>query len=51
MTAYFAREQERFELMRILNDERVEYSKGKKLDLKLLFNPMDSIFKLDEARI
>jgi hypothetical protein len=31
----FARKQERFEMMRIMNDERVECSKGKKIDLEL----------------
>ena len=41
----FAKEQERFEMMRILNDERVEYSKGKVLDLELLLNRIGSVFK------
>ena len=45
----FARdsEQERFEMMRtrILNDERVGYSKGKNLDLEFLLNGICSIFK------
>ena len=31
--------------MRILNDERVEYSKGKKLDLESLLNRTGSVFK------
>jgi hypothetical protein len=43
--APFAKEQERFEMMRILNDERVEYSKGKVLDLELLLNRIGSVFK------
>jgi hypothetical protein len=38
----FARDQDRFEMMRILN---VEYSKGKTLDLELLLNRIGSIFK------
>jgi hypothetical protein len=41
----FAREQERFEMMRILNKEHVEYSKGKSLDLELLLDRIGSIFK------
>ena len=41
----FAREQERFEMMRILNGERVKYSKGKVLDLELLLNRIGSDFK------
>ncbi len=42
----FARDQDRFEMMRILNDEeRVEYSKGKWLDLEFLLNRIGSIFK------
>ena len=43
--APFAKEQERFEMMRILNDERVEDSKGKELDLELLLNRIGSVFK------
>ena len=43
--APFAKEQERFEMMRILNDERVEYSKGKVLELELLLNRIGSVFK------
>ena len=43
--ATFAKEQERFEMMRILNDERVEYSKGKVLELELLLNRIGSVFK------
>ena len=31
--------------MRILNDERVEYSKGKALELELLLNRIGSVFK------
>ena len=31
--------------MRILNEERVEYSKGKSLDLELLLNRIGNIFK------
>ena len=48
----FARERERFEMMKILNDERVEYSKGKKLDFELLLNRIGSVFKPieDESR-
>jgi hypothetical protein len=41
----FARDQDWFEMMRILNEERVEYSKGKTLDLELLLNRIGSIFK------
>ncbi len=45
----FAREQDRFEMMLLLNEERVEYSKGKLLDLELLLNTKScticSIFK------
>ena len=43
--APFAKEQERFETMRILNDERVEYSKGKVLELELLLNRIGIVFK------
>ena len=43
--ALFAKEQERFEMMLILNDERVEYSKGKALELELLLNRIGSVFK------
>ena len=32
-------------MMRILNDERVEYSKGKALKLELLLNRIGSVFK------
>ncbi len=35
--------QERFEMIRILNEKRVEYSKGKKLDLEWLLNRIGSI--------
>ena len=45
----FAREQDRFEMMRIMNEERVEYSKGKTLDLELILNRISSIFKPIEA--
>jgi hypothetical protein len=41
----FAREQERFEMMTRLNEERVEYSKGKMLDLESVLNRISSIFK------
>jgi hypothetical protein len=41
----FARDQDRFEMMRILNEERIEYSKWKSLDLELLLNRIGSIFK------
>ena len=43
--APFAREKKRFEVMRILNAKRVEYSKGKTLDLELLLNRTGSVFK------
>ena len=43
--APFAKEQERFEMMLILNDERVEYSKGKVLELELLLNRIGSVLK------
>jgi hypothetical protein len=42
----FARDQDRFEMMLTLNEERVEYSKGKSLDLELLLNRIGSIFNL-----
>jgi hypothetical protein len=46
----FARDQDWFEMMLILNEERVEYSKGKSLDLELLLNRIGSIFKpIEEA--
>ena len=32
-------------MMRMLNAEHVEYSKGKKLDLELLLNRIGSVFK------
>ena len=32
-------------MMRILNDERVEYNKGKVLDLELLLNRIGRVFK------
>jgi hypothetical protein len=41
----FARDQDQFEMIRILNEERVEYSKGKSLDLEMLLNRIGSIFK------
>ena len=41
----FAKDQEIFEMMRMLNDERVEYSKGKVLDRELLLNRIGSVFK------
>jgi hypothetical protein len=41
----FDRNQDRFEMIRILNEERVEYSKGKWLDLEFLLNRLGSIFK------
>ena len=41
----FARDQDRFEMIRILNDERVEYSKGNSPDLEQLLNKIGSIFK------
>ena len=41
----FARDQDRFEMIRILDEKRVEYSKGKSLDLELLLNRIGSIFK------
>ncbi len=46
--APFAREQERFKMLRILNDERVKYSKGKKLDLEWLLNRIGSVSKPKE---
>ena len=48
LQAPFAQVQERFNMMWILNDERVEtveYSKGKALDLQLLLNRINSVFK------
>ena len=48
LQAPFAQVQERFNMMWILNDERVEtveYSKGKALDLELLLNMIGSVFK------
>jgi hypothetical protein len=41
----FARDQDRFEMIKILNEERVEYSKGKSPDLEQLLNKIGSIFK------
>jgi hypothetical protein len=41
----FDRDQDRFEMIRILNEERVEYSKGKQPDLEQLLNKIGSIFK------
>jgi len=41
----FARDQDQFEMIRILNEERVEYSKGKQPDLEQLLNKIGSIFK------
>ncbi len=35
-------------MMRIFHEERVEYSKGKSLDLEKLLNRIGSIFKLIE---
>ena len=35
-------------MMRILNDERVEYSKRKNLDLELLLNRIGSVFTPNE---
>jgi hypothetical protein len=43
--APFAKDQERFEMMRMLNDARVEYSKGKVLDRELLLKGIGSVFK------
>ncbi len=40
----FARDQDRFAMMRILNEERVESSKEMSLDLELLLNRIRSIF-------
>ena len=39
------RDQDRFEMIRILNEERVEYSRGKSPDLEQLLNKIRSIFK------
>ena len=44
--APFAKEQERFKMMRISHDERVKYSKGKDLDLELLLKRIGSVFNL-----
>jgi hypothetical protein len=44
----FARDQGLFEMIRILNEERVEYSKGKQPNLEQLLNKIRSIFKLIE---
>ena len=41
----FDRDQDRFEMIRILNEERVEYSKGKSPELEQLLNKIGSIFK------
>ena len=41
----FDRDQDRFEMIRILDEERVEYSKGKSPDLEQLLNKIGSIFK------
>ena len=41
----FARDHDRFEMVRILNEKLVEYNKGKLLDLELLLNRIGSIFK------
>ena len=41
----FARDQDWFEMMRMLNEELVEYSKGKTLNFELLLNRIGSIFK------
>jgi hypothetical protein len=35
-------------MMRILNDERVQYSKGKKLDFELFLNRVGCVVKPDE---
>ena len=41
----FAREKERFKMMRILNDERVEYSKGETQDFELLLNRIGRVLR------
>ena len=41
----FDRDQDWFEMIRILNEERVEYGKGKQPDLEQLLNKIGSIFK------
>jgi hypothetical protein len=41
----FDRDQDRFEMIRILNEERVEYGKGKQPDLEQLLNKIGCIFK------
>ncbi len=41
----FARDQDRFEMIRVLNEEHMEYSKGKSPDLEQLLNKIRSIFK------
>ncbi len=38
-------------MMRILNEERVEYSKGKMLDLEFLLNKTSIFFKRRHQRI
>jgi len=46
----FDRDQDRFEMIRILNEERVEYGKGKQPDLEQLLNKIGCIFKpIEEA--
>jgi hypothetical protein len=47
-----AREQDKFEMISLLKEERVEYSNGMKLDLEFLLNRIGSIFKPieDEAQ-
>ncbi len=45
-----AREQERFEMTGILNDERVEYNNGKKLDLEVLLNRIYIVFNPIEKK-
>jgi hypothetical protein len=47
----FARDQDRFEMMLILNEECVEYSNGKLLDLEKLLSRIESIFKPIEEEV
>ena len=46
--AFFAREQDRLEMIRVLHAFRVESGNGKILDLELLLNQIGGIFKPDE---
>jgi hypothetical protein len=48
LQATFAKEQDRLEMIIILHAARVEAGGGKTLDLELLFNQIERIFKPDE---